>query len=158
MSLLIGSVFTHGLHKGRITHIVGPRLLTGSCVLQIESIAAAPLPRIVQVEHSHHLALTHLLQQIVETSQYCIVIHAGLHLQCRFCFCGHTAFSVRTHKNAKVVNTHPLHQVKLLTQTLAVTPLPFRAKDGTIPEISTYVIIWLTIFYEMSILYLHKRR
>ena len=158
MRLLISSVFTHGLHKSRITHIVGPRLLTGSCVLQIESIATAPLPRIVQVEHSHHLTLAHLLQQVVETCQDGIVIYAGLHLQCRLHLGGHATLAVRTHQNAQVVNTHLLHQVELLAQTLTVSPLPFRAKDGTIPEIGSYVIIGLTVFDEMSILHLHKRR
>ena len=47
--LLVGSIFAHGLHKCRIASVVGAWLLTLACMLQIESVAAAPFPRVVQV-------------------------------------------------------------------------------------------------------------
>ena len=44
VSLLVRRKLAHSLHKGRIAHIVGTRLLALAGMLQIEAVAPTPLP------------------------------------------------------------------------------------------------------------------
>ena len=80
MGTLVRGIFRHRLHEGRIAHIVRTRLRTLAGMLQIESVAPTPFPRVVQIEHRHHLATSQFLHQIVETSQDGIVVDTRLHL------------------------------------------------------------------------------
>ena len=158
MRLLVRSILNHKVHIGRITVLVGSWRLAGTCMLQIEAVAPTPLPRVVQVEHRHHLALAQLLHQVVESCQDRIVIHARGHLQGRFHLRGHTTFAIRTHENTQVIDADLLHQVKFPAESLAITTLTLRAEDRPVPEISTNIIIRLAVFYEMSVLHSHELR
>ena len=158
MCLLVRSILRHEIHIGRITVLVGSRRLAGTCMLQIEAVAPTPLPRVVQIEHGHHLALAQLLHQVVEPCQDRIVIHARGHLQRRLHLRGHAAFAIRAHEDAQVVDADLLHQVELAAESLAVTALTLRAEDRPIPEIRAYIIIRLAVFFEMSVLHNHELR
>ena len=127
-------------------------------MLQIKAVAPTPLPRVIQIKHSHHLALPHLLHQEVETRQDGIIIHAGRHLQRRLHLRGHAPLAIGTHEDAQVVDADLLHQVELLTESLTISALSLRAEDRPIPEIRAYKIIRLTVFFEMSVLHGHELR
>ena len=94
MGLLVGGIFRHGLHEGGIAGLVGTRLLALASLLKIEAVATAPLPGVVQVEHGHHLALAHLLEQIVESGEDCIVVNAWGLLKRRLHLGLHAALTV----------------------------------------------------------------
>ena len=158
MGLLVSSILTHRLHKGLIASLVGSGLLAGSRMLQIETITPTPLPGVVQIKHGHHLAFTHLHQQVVESCQDGVVIHPWTYLECRLHLGGHTPFAIRAHKDAQVVDADLLHEVELSDQTFAVTTLSFRAQDSAIPEVGTNIIIRSTVLHEMSVFHSHEFR
>ena len=158
MRLLVRRILGHKAHVSGIAVLVGTRRLAGTRMLQVETIAPAPLPGVVQVEHRHHLTFAQLLHQEVETRQDGVVIHTGRHLQRRLHLRGHAPFAVRAHEDAQVVDADLLHQVEFLAEPLAVTALTLRAEDRPIPEIRTYVIIGLAVFFEMSVLHNHELR
>ena len=81
--LLAGSILRHEVHKGGVAVLVGARCLPHPGMFEIESVAAAPFPRIVEIEHSHHFALAHLHEQVVESGKDGIVVHTRRLLQCR---------------------------------------------------------------------------
>ena len=157
MGLLVRGILRHRVHKGRITDVVRSRLLTCSGLLEVETVAAAPLPGVVQVEHSHHITLAHLLKQVVQTSQYRIVIYARCDLQGRLHLRLHATLTVGAYEDTQIINALRLQQVEFLGEPLAVTALPFRAQDSPIPEVRTHIIIRFTVLHEMAILHSYER-
>ena len=113
VSLLIACILRHGLHEGRIAHLVRTWLTTQSGMLQIEAIASTPLPRVIEIEHSDHLALAHLHEQVVETSENGVVIDARLDLQRGFHLGLEASLAISTHEDAQVIDAHTLHLVEL---------------------------------------------
>ena len=158
VGLLVGGILGHGLHECGIADLVRAGLLALAGLLQVVAVAAAPLPRVVQVEHGHHPTLAHLLQQVVEAGQYGVVIHAGGLLQRGFHLGPDAALAVRAHEDAQVVDAHLLHQVELLREALAVAPLPFRAEDGAVPEVGANIIIRFAALDEVPVLHAHEVR
>ena len=156
MGFLVGGILTHGLHKGGITHIVGTRLLTRTSLFEIETVASTPLPGVVQVEHGHHLALTHLLKQVVKSGKDGIIVHTRCFLKRRLHLRLHPALTVRAHKNTEVVYADGLHIVELPGETFTVATLPLGGQDRTIPEVGPDIVVGLAIFYKMTILHSHE--
>ena len=125
-------------------------------MFEIEAVAPTPLPRVVQVEHGHHVAFAHLHEQIVESGQNGVVIDAGFLLQGRLDLGLDATLAVAAHQDAQVVDAHALHLVEFAGQTGTVAALSFRCQDGTIPEVSTDIIIWFTCAHEMSVFDTHE--
>ena len=147
----------HRLHESRVSHIVWTRLLTLTGMLQIEAVAPTPLPRVVQIEHCYHVALAHLHEQVIETSEDGIVVNTWFNLQRWFHLGLHATLTIGPHKDAQVVDAHTLHRIELGSQALAVATLSLRGEDSTIPEISAYIIIRFTVANEMTINDMNKR-
>ena len=125
MRLFAGCILGNKVHEGRIAIFVRTRSLTQTSLFQIIAITAAPFPGVVQIEHGQHLAFAHLHQQIVETRKNRIVINARCFLQRRLNLGLHSSLSIRAHQDAEIVNTHLLHLVQFLAETLTVAALPF---------------------------------
>lgn len=70
-----------------------------------------------------HLALAHLLQQVVESGKDGVVVYARSHLQCRLHLSLHTPLAVGAHEDTKVVDAVSLQEVKLATETCTVSAL-----------------------------------
>ena len=105
MCLLVRGILTHRLHEGRITILIGTRLLSRPRMLQVEAVAPTPFPGVVQVEYGHHLPLSHLHQQVVKTRQDGVVIHPRCNLQRWLYLGGNAPFTVTAHQDAQVVDT-----------------------------------------------------
>ena len=127
-------------------------------MFEIEAVAPTPLPRVVEVKHCHHLSLTHLHQQKVESCQDGIVIDARLYLQGGLDLGLKATFTIGAYQDAQVVNAPALHLVQFLDESFAVASLPFRAEDSTIPKVSTDVIVRLSTTHEMTVLNLDEVR
>ena len=158
MGFLARSVFLNEIHICRITVFIRTRCNTFACVLEIESISPTPFPRVIEIEHCHHIALSHLHQEIVKTGKNCIVIHSRCFLKCWFHFGLYTSLAVRAYKYSKIVYAHLLHIVKFTAQTLAVASRSLRTEDGSIPEVCADIIIRFTVLNEMSVNDLHEIR
>ena len=125
-------------------------------MLKIETIAATPFPRVVEVEHCNHVALAHLHKQIVETGKDSVVILARRPLQ-RGLYLGQNTFlAVAAHEDAEIVDADAFHEVELRKKTIAVAATTLRTENGTIPEVGAYIIIWLAVAHEMTIGNTHK--
>ena len=125
MRLFAGCIFGNEVHKGRIAVDTRKRSLTKTSLLQVIAITAAPFPGVVQIEHSNHLALAHLHQQIVETGKNRIIINARSFLQRRFNLGLHSSLSIRAHQDAEIINAHLLHLIEFPTETFTVAALSF---------------------------------
>ena len=156
MGLLVRGILRHKVHVSRVAVFVGTWRLSCSHMLQIEAIATTPFPRVVQVEHGHHLPLPHLHEQIVETCQDGVVVYARSHLQRGFGLRFYATLAIASHQNAKVVNPHAFHQVELAFQSLAVATLPFRTQNGTIPEVGSNEVIRLSTTLKTPVPHLHE--
>ena len=156
MCLLVGGIFRHGLHEGRIACIIRTRLFASTSMLEIEAVSPTPLPRVVQVEHGDHIALAHLLQQPVETSQNGVVINARGLLQRWLDLRLDATLTIATHEDAEVVDAHALHRVEFLRQTFAIAALPLGTENGTIPEIGTHIIIRFARAHEVAVFHAYE--
>ena len=156
MCLLVCGIFAHCLHKGRITILIGTRLLALASMFQVETITTAPFPRVIQIKHCNHLAFPHFLKKEIKTSQNRIVIFAWSHLKCRLHLCGDTTLTIGTHEHTEIINSHFLHQVEFLAQTFTVSTLSFRAENSAIPEIRSYIIVRFPFTHKMPILNLNE--
>ena len=156
MGLFVGGILAHGLHEHLIACFVGSRLLAGAGLLQVEAVAAAPFPRVVQVEHGLHAPFAHLLQQIVEACQDGVVVDARCFLQRRLHFRLHASHAVAAHEYAQVVQSQLVQLVEFAAQPLAVASLSLRGQDGPIPEVGSHVAILLAVEREARSFSFHK--
>ena len=81
------------------------------CLLQIVAITAAPLPRIVEIEHGQHAPTLHFLQQIVQPVEHTVIINAGRTLQSGRHFGLNALLTIAPHEHAEVVNAHAFEPI-----------------------------------------------
>ena len=152
----VRSILGNKFHVSRIAVFVWAGSLSCTSMFQIEAISPTPFPRVIQIEHGHHVAFSHFHEQIVKAGKDSVVIDAWCHLQRGFNLGGHTSFAIASHQDAKIVNPHAFHQVEFAFQALAVATLPFRTQYGTIPKVGSYIIIRFASTHEMAIFHFHK--
>ena len=140
-----------------ILHIGGPSVygryhgITVSGPLQVNGIATAPFPGIVQIEDSCHITFTQFIHEIIQSGQDSIIIDARCHLQRGLYPRLYAIFTVSTHQYAQVVDANTFQKVQLLMQPFTIAAFTFGTKNGTIPEIGTYKIIGFSVANELSI-------
>ena len=157
MSLLVGGILRHKVHKGRIASLVWTWCFAHACMFEIEAVATTPLPGVIEIEHGYHLTLTHLHEKVVESGEDGVVIDARGFLQSRLHLGGDALLSIGTYEDSKIINTHGLEVVELADKPLTVSSLPFGAEDCTIPEICTYIVIRFPVTKKMTVLHLYER-
>ena len=67
LRLLVDGELRHLLHEGPVAVQDGNQRLPGPGPLQVLSIAAGPLPGVVQIEHRLHVPLTEFDEKTVQT-------------------------------------------------------------------------------------------
>ena len=155
MSFLIAGKLLHKVHKCWIASLVGPRCFAESGLFEIIAVAPTPLPRVVEIEHGHHLALAHLLEQIIESCENGVVVHTRGFLQRRLHLSLHTPLPVGAHKNAQIVDASSFQPVEFAAQARTVAALPRRTKNGSIPQIGAYIIIRFAATPKLAAVALH---
>ena len=100
MGLVVGSKLLHMLHESFVTCLVGTWCFATAGMFQVIAVAPTPLPRVVEIEHRHHLTLFHLHQQVVKTCQDGVVIDPWRQLQGRFHLGGDAPLAIRAHQDA----------------------------------------------------------
>ena len=155
MGFVVGSKLLHKVHVSGIAGFVGPRRFAESSLLEIVAVAPTPLPRVVEIEHGHHLALAHLLKQIVEPGEDRVVVYARRFLQCRLHLGFHAPPAVGAHEDAQVVDARSLQPVELTAEARTVAALTRRAKDRSIPQIGPDIIIRFAATPKFTVVALH---
>ena len=128
------------------------------CPLEIDGVAARPFPRVVHVEHSHHIAFAQLGHQVVKPVENGVIIHAWCNLQRGLDLCRNTPFAIGSHEDAQVIDADTLHIIQFTSQTCTVASLSCGAKDGTVPEIGADKVVGLSVADKLPILHVNEGR
>ena len=128
------------------------------CPFEIDAKTSRPLPGIMQIEHSPHVALAHFHHQIVESLQQGVVVLAWTGLHGRLYVVGSSGKSLCSNEYAQVCDTQCLQTIEFLTKSFTIASLSFTAQNGTIPEIGTDVAIGLIALIELSLANRNERR
>ena len=146
---LLGNLVVHKLfHIANILFIsidARNQRLALPCPLKICRVAAAPLPRIVEIEHSLHASLLELNKQIVEPLQDGVVIHPGLGLQHRHHMRSKAFATVGAYQYAQVVHPKAVKAVELAAQLGAIAAPALRCKNCRIPHVGANIFIRLAV-------------
>ena len=115
------------LHKLRyVRHVVFIPIyrrkqgLSLACPLKVLTISARPFPRVIEIEYSMHLSLSHLSQEVVKSSKQCIIIYTWFKLKNRLNLIGSSLWAIRSNKNTKIGDTYLLESIQFLMKTLTV--------------------------------------
>ena len=143
--VLVGIIPVDARHRG-VAH-AGP--------LEIGAVAAAPLPGIVEIEHSLHAAALELDKQAVEPGEKRVVVDAWCGLQHGSHVGRHAQAAIGTHQDAQVVDAQLLQAVEFLAEALPVASLAIAGKNGGIPEVGAHIAIGLALHIELAVAHAH---
>ena len=105
------------------------------CPLQISSVAAGPLPCVVEIDNGRHAPLSDFRHEPVQSLEKCLVIHTRLFLQCRRHFVRSPVWTVCPGKHPQIGDAQRFEGIQLCTEPLQIAALPGRSQNRPVPEI-----------------------
>ena len=108
--------------------------------LQIHSISAGPLPRVIDVKHRLHAPFSHFHKKSVKTAENGVIIDTRLLLKSRFHPCGNAVRTVTSDKYTKVGHTESLERIELSLKTFDIAATTLGSENRTVPEIGSDIV------------------
>ena len=123
-----------------------------ACPIEIGSVAARPLPGVVEIEHGPHVALAHLCHHEVETCEQRVVVLTRTGLQSGTNVVGEVGVcAFAAYKDAYVPDVKGAQRIQLHAEPLSIASLSLAAQNGCIPHVCANVGVRLVANEKASV-------
>ena len=127
------------------------RRLTGARPLQIRSVAAAPFPRVCEIDHGTHATPFQLGHETVEPRQQRVVVFARSRLKHGTNVMRQPLGTFGARKHAQVVEPERMQRVELGRQSVIIAPRSVGCQYRTIPEIGALKAVFFIVKTECAV-------